>query len=96
MEIEIIDEKDNVFFKRKELKVRLKHSKTSTPSKQELAKELAAKYNTEEDCVVIDYIFTKKGLGESEAKVKVYKEKPKVEKAKEEVKEVEAQTSEAK
>ena len=96
MEIEIADEKENIFFKRKELKVKLKHPKTSTPSKQELTKELEAKFNAEEDCIIIDYIFTKKGLGESEAKVKIYKEKPKVEKGKEEVKEVEAQASEAK
>lgn len=97
MEIEIIEEKDNIFFKRKELRLKLKHPKTSTPSKQEFTKELAAKYKAGEECIVIDYIFTKKGLGESEAKVKIYKEKPKIEKAKkEEVKEVEAQTSEAK
>jgi len=78
MEFDIVEEKDNIFFKRKELKLRLKHPNASTPSKQELIKGIAEKYKAEEDCIVVDYIFTKKGLGESEAKVKIYEEKPKL------------------
>lgn len=95
MEIEVREEKENPFFERKELKLDLKHLKSKTPAKQELIKELASKYSAPEENVVIDFIFTKKGMGESYAKAKIYKEKPKAkEKAKKEVKS-ETQTSKA-
>lgn len=97
MEFKVVDEKENAFFGRKELQLNIKHSKASTPKKADLVKELAAKYSVPEEHVVIDYIFTKKGISESFAKAKIYKEKPKIkEKKAKEVKKVEAQTSEAK
>lgn len=71
MEIEILEEKINPFFKRKELKIALKHANLPTPSKQELKKELASKFSLAEEQVQIDYIFTRKGLCESFAKVKI-------------------------
>jgi ribosomal protein S24E len=92
MEIVNIEEKENPFFNRKDLKLILKHPLAPTPSKSELKKELASRYNCDESQIVIDYIFTKKGACESLAKVKILKEKPK-EKPKEEEK-VEAQASE--
>ncbi|MEM5772972.1 MAG: hypothetical protein QXL86_01980 [Candidatus Aenigmatarchaeota archaeon] len=85
MEIEILEERDNALLKRKELKLNIKHPSSPTPKKQEVMKELATKYSVQEDCVVVDYIFTKKGLQESFAKVKIYQEPPKP-KQKEEVK----------
>jgi ribosomal protein S24E len=78
MQINILEEKDNVFFKRKDLYIKIAHAGISTPSKKDLTKEIAAKTGKPEDHVVIDYIFTKSGLGESEARAKVYEEKPKV------------------
>lgn len=101
MEFHVLEEKDNPFFGRKELKLELKHLSAATPKKQELVKELAAKYSVPEENVVIDYIFTEKGLARSTIKVKVYKEKPKfkakkVKEVKKEEGKSEAQTSEAK
>ncbi|MEM7825257.1 MAG: hypothetical protein QW412_00150 [Candidatus Aenigmatarchaeota archaeon] len=78
MEIEILEEKENPFFERKELKVRIKHPQAPTPSKQEVKKELASKYSVPEENVVLNYILSKKGVNEAVAKVKVYKEKPKI------------------
>lgn len=95
MELEIKEEKENPLLGRKELKIEIKHTGASTPPKQELVKQLASKYSVPEDQVLINYIFTKKGIGESFAKVKIYKEKPKVKEKKKEEKS-EAQTSEAK
>ncbi|MDI6798412.1 MAG: hypothetical protein QMD12_00200 [Candidatus Aenigmarchaeota archaeon] len=92
MEIEIKEEKDNPFLGRKELRLELKHDRAATPSKQQLIKELASRYSVPEERVLIDFIFTKKGVSESIAKVKICKE-PKI-KEKKEVKS-EAQTSEA-
>ena len=99
MEFKILEEKENKLLGRKELKLELKHPATSTPKKQDLIKELATKYSVPEEHVVIDFIFTKKGLAESAVKAKIYKEKPKIkQKAVKEKKEEksEAQVSEAK
>ena len=82
MEIEIIEERENVFFKRKDVKVLLKHEKAPTPSKEEVKKLLAEKYGVDVEQVHIDYIFGRTGKAESIAKVKILKEKP----VKEEVK----------
>lgn len=79
MEIEILEEKENPFLKRKELKLVLKHENAPTPSKQELKKELMSKFSVSENQVQIDYIFTKKGLCESLAKVKILEKGEKVE-----------------
>ncbi len=72
MEIEIVEEKENPFLKRKELKLVLKHPNLPTPSKQELKKELASKFSLSEEQIQIDYIFSKKGLCESFSKVKIF------------------------
>lgn len=90
MDLVIVEEKENPFLKRRELKIELKHPGEATPKKIDLIKELASRYSIEEGQIVVDYIFTKKGLSESFAKVKILKEKPK---AKSE--EIEAQASKA-
>jgi ribosomal protein S24E len=99
MDFDVLEEKENVFFARKELQLSIKHPKLATPKKQELVKELSEKYSVPEDQVVVDFIFSKKGLNESVAKVKIYKEKPKIKQKKEEKpkgEKSEAQASEAK
>jgi len=78
MQITTIEEKENPFFKRKELTLLLKHDAVSTPSKAEVVKMVAASNKVDESQVVIDYIFTKSGISESLAKVKILKEKPAV------------------
>lgn len=95
MEIVIIEEKENPFFKRKDLKVRIKHSGSPTPSKTDITKELSAKYEVDQSQVAIDYVFSKRGLGESFVSCKILQEKPKEIKKPEETKgeNTEAQTS---
>jgi len=78
MKIKIVEEKETQFFKRKDLGIEVNHESAATPSKAGLAKELAAKCNVDEAQVVIDYIFTMKGLSKTIAKVKILKEKPKL------------------
>jgi ribosomal protein S24E len=88
MEIKIVSERDNPFFKRKDLKVEIVHKGMSTPSTGDLKKELARMYKVDESQVSVDYILTKSGIGESDARVKILNEKPVVvEKPKEEPKE---------
>ncbi len=90
MEISIIEEKENPFFKRKELIALIKHTAAATPSKSELVKNLATMNSVDESQVVIDYVFTKSGASESLAKIKILSEKPKAQ-AKQEEKKDEAQ-----
>jgi len=94
MEIVVIEEKEDPFFKRKDLKIRIRHLGSPTPSKADITKELAPKYDVDESQVQIDYIFSQRGLGESFVSCKILQEKPK-EVKKEETKgvNVEAQTS---
>lgn len=87
MNYSVLDEKQNDLLKRKELKLEVEHVLAATPSKAELLKELATAYSVPEENIIIDYIFTQKGIGKSVAKVKIYKEKPKL-KEKKEVKKV--------
>jgi len=71
MEMIIIEERENPFLNRKELKLRLKHLGGTTPSKAELTKELASKFSVDEKQIIVDYIFSIKGIGESFARVKI-------------------------
>ena len=71
MKISILEEKPNPFLRRKELRVEISHPSSATPSKEELRRELARLKGVEEEKIRIDYIFSKKGKGESFAKVKI-------------------------
>jgi ribosomal protein S24E len=75
MEIIIKAEKENPFLNRKEIKLILKHPSAPTPSKEEVKKQIASQFNLDESQIIIDYIFSKKGICESLAKVKILKGK---------------------
>jgi ribosomal protein S24E len=81
MQLEVVDEKENKFFGRKDVMIKIKHEGKSTPSKADVVKELAERYKVDGSQILIDYIFTMHGIGESKAKIKILNEKPKVEKA---------------
>ena len=95
MEISVTEEKENPFFKRKDLKVKVRHLGSSTPSKVDIGKELASKYSVDASQVQIDYIFSQRGLGESSVSCKILQEKPQEAKKPEETKGegIEAQTN---
>lgn len=76
MEIKIIKKIDNPFFKRKDLRVDIIHKGAPTPKTDDLKKELGKMYKVDESQVSVDYILTKRGIGESTAKVKILNEKP--------------------
>lgn len=94
MEMNIVQESDNMLLKRKEVVLEIKHENATTPAKAEIISAVAAKYSVDPEHVFVDYILTRKGVNESVAKVKIYKEKPKAEAKKEEAKS-EAQTNKA-
>ena len=84
MKIEIIEEKDNPFLKRKDLMIMIDHAGQPTPKKEDLTKFLAEKYKVESEKVEVVYIFSETGIARSKAKARIWKEKPKVKKRKEE------------
>lgn len=75
MEMTILEEKENKFFNTKELKIKVKHTGMQTPPKADVVKEIASKYGVDGSRVVVNYIFSVKGLGESFGKAKVLGEK---------------------
>ncbi len=93
MEIKILEEKENHFFKRKELKIVISHSGSPTPSRNDIMKNLSEKMSVDTAQIVVDYIFSKKGLAESLAKIKLLKEKPKVAETQKKEEKNETQTS---
>lgn len=78
MEMKALEEKENHLLGRKEVKFEINHLDGASPAKSSVSKELAAKYNVPEDHIVIDYIFTRKGIASSEVHAKIYDEKPKI------------------
>lgn len=88
MELKILEEKENLLLKRKEVKAEIIHPNLPTPKREEVVASLAKLYSVDPTQVLIDYIFTKKGTNSSLVKIKILKEKPKIEGEK-----VEAQAS---
>jgi len=74
MKIEIKQDRENPFLKRRELIVDIVHEKESTPTKAAIQKLLSAQLNIEPTYIEIDKIFSKKGISYSEAKIKIWKE----------------------
>lgn len=88
-EIKILEKKNNVFFERKDLKIKIIHHGKPTPSKEEVEKIIADKFKTTPEHIIVNYIFSESGIGESLVKAEIYKkkiEKPKKEKVKPEEK----------
>jgi len=83
MKIEIIEEKDNPFLKRKDLMIMIDHAGQPTPKKEDLIRFLAEKYKVESEKVEVVYIFSETGIARSKAKARIWKEKPKIKKGKE-------------
>jgi small subunit ribosomal protein S24e len=77
MDVKIVEEKESPLLKRKDLRLEIVHESAPTPSKVELAKQLAEKYKVDESQVAIGYMFMAKGACKTKAKVKILKEKPK-------------------
>jgi ribosomal protein S24E len=76
MEIKVVRESENAFFKRKDLEFEIAHVGAPTPKTDDIKAELASKYGVDKEQIVVDYILTKKGSNGSVAKAKVLKERP--------------------
>lgn len=76
MEIKVVNERENAFFKRKDVELEISHVDAPTPKTDDIKAELATKYGVDKEQIVVDYILTKKGTNGSVAKAKVLAERP--------------------
>ncbi len=90
MELNIVEEKENALLERKELEFEIRHGSSSTPSKAEVVKNIAAKYSVPETHVLLNYLFTRKGTGVATGKAKVYQQPVAAKEAKREAGKAEA------
>ncbi|MCX6820666.1 MAG: hypothetical protein NT016_01835 [Candidatus Aenigmarchaeota archaeon] len=76
MQIKVVRESENAFFKRKDLDLEIAHAGEPTPRTDDIAAQIAAKYGVDKSQVVIEYVLTKKGSNESLSKAKILKDRP--------------------
>ena len=86
MKAETLNERNNVFLKRKELQLSLQHDNASTPSKAALQELLAKQLGEKKEKIDIRAIYSDKGRARSLSKVFVWEEPPKKAEKKEEAK----------
>ncbi len=73
MELEIISEKDNPFFNRKEVDFVLKFPREKTPSRNVARETIAERFNYKKKMVVLDHLKPATGKAEAVGYAKLYK-----------------------
>ena len=73
MEIDIVEKHDNLLLERTEVKARVKHQKTATPSRKELKEALKEGLGLKKDVLVVDSLENHFGKDETYIFAKVYK-----------------------
>jgi ribosomal protein S24E len=76
MKVQIISEKENPIFKRKELVAAIDYEGKSTPSRAELIKLLAEQFKVGEEKIEINKVLSETGLSKGKAWIKIWQEKP--------------------
>jgi len=72
MDIDILTETDNPLLERKELKFRIVHEQSATPSRETVASKLAAVMNAERSRTIIRKINSEFGLNSSIGYANIY------------------------
>ncbi len=94
MKVEIITERENPFMDRIELMIEIDHTGAATPRKAEVQKAVSELKSVEPERVDVRKIFSKKGIGKSEAKIFIWKEPKVKDLSKEEVEKKKEETGE--
>ena len=81
MDMKIVKEVDNPFFKRKDLIIEIDHKNEATPKIDDIKNTLVGRYNVDITQVVVDYVMSKTGMSKSTVKAKILNEKPPEKKA---------------
>lgn len=75
MNFQVVNEKENPLFKRKEILISLDYQGGSTPSKAELQKTLSDHFKVNVDSVEISKIISESGLPRGKAWIKIWQDK---------------------
>ena len=75
MKMEIVEKKTNPLQCRTEVRFVVDHAKEPTPGRNAVAEEIAKQLNTRRDCVVVDGMAGKYGIGRTAGYAKVYDSK---------------------
>jgi len=71
----VIEERENTFLGKKDVKLEIIHHGQATPSMKKVEEILCQKYNTEPEKIIVRYIFSKAGVGESIVSAQIYNRK---------------------
>ena len=80
--LKTISEKKNTLIKRAEYMIQVSHAAQPTPVRADLMKEIAKFLKVNEDGILVEKIFSERGMAQSNAKVFVYKDKKSIPKHK--------------
>jgi len=72
LEIKVVEDKENVLLNRRELTLEIFHPGEGTPSRIDIRKYVAAKYNVELDRVYVIKLDTKTGTNKTIGYVRIY------------------------
>lgn len=72
LETQVCAVKENRPLQRKELMLRVSHSRASTPSKEEISSQISSLFKVKKDLIVVYGCQTKFGKNETKCNVKVY------------------------
>jgi len=95
MKVNVVSEKENPVFNRKELVVGVDNMGGPTPKKSEVLDQLSAQINTDKELIVVKSLIQSYGSGKGHAQVKVYKDVAAKELAEPNVKKVEGEEATA-
>ncbi len=73
MEIDIVEKHDNLLLERTEVKIKVKHTKESTPSRKELSAVIKENLGLKNEALVVDSLESHFGRDETMVFAKVYK-----------------------
>lgn len=75
MNLDIVEDRENQLFKRRELVAQVNFGSAKTPSKAELQKAISDKYKVGLDSVEITKILSEMGIAKGRAWIKIWQEK---------------------
>jgi len=82
MKSHVVEEKDNPLMRRKEYWLSVTHPEHATPARKDVMAFLAAELKAKEDTIIIDKMFSDKGIASTRVKVEVYAKKEDIPKRK--------------
>jgi ribosomal protein S24E len=75
MKSQVLEERDNPMMRRKEYWLLVEHPEQATPSRKDILGSLVRELKAKEDLLIVDKMFSEKGMAATRVKVEVYSKK---------------------